>query len=93
MPISQNTINTAQAALNRLDAARLASDAAYLDLMGIKDQALAEGANPANVAQLVTSADAVKTANVSLFAANKALRGKFNSLFILPGGINLQTGC
>lgn len=93
MPISQNTINVAQAALNRLDAARLASDAAYLELMSIEAQARAEGAAAVKVDELVTFATAVKNANFTLLGANKALRGKFNTLFIVPGGINLQTGC
>jgi hypothetical protein len=93
MPISQNTINIAQAALNRLDAARLMSDAAYLDLMGIEAQARAEGAAAAKVDELVTFATVVKNANFALLGANKNLRGKFNTLFIIQGGINLQTGC
>jgi hypothetical protein len=93
MPISQNTINTVQSALNRLDAARLMSDAAYLDLMGIEAQARAEGASAVKVDELVTFANVVKSANSALLSANKNLRGKFNTLFIIPGGINLQTGC
>jgi hypothetical protein len=92
MPQKQVTINTVQAGLKRLESARFASEAAYLDIMGVKVVALADGLAPEHVPGLETKLAAVKAANDALRVANLALIAHINSLPLAPPGA-AQTGC
>jgi hypothetical protein len=95
MPISQKTVNSMQSGFKRMDAGRLSAESAWLDIMGLEAEALAQGASTTAMAQFKPNMDEVKVAMDALKNKIANANSKAQTLFGVGGtGIPpFQTGC
>lgn len=93
MALTQKTINATQASMKRMFAKHLELEASLLDMRGLDDEAVAQGAPATNMAELRVIAATVQGNLDTLAISLKNLNAKLTQRFVTGSGIQLQTGC